>query len=197
MTRADGYRVRLATDDDRGGAVLDGARSVMLDTFYGELGTGYVPRWHRDVVDLEGAYLDTPRQHLVVALDPDGEVVGTTAVRNQGPNHPPHAPWLVERYSGPSVAQIFRVYVRAAHRRRGLARELVAAAVDAVAADGGYDTIYLHSNVTVPGAEAFWRSLAREVHDGRPDGTSVIHFEIDVPVLTGSASAPGSPAARG
>lgn len=176
----EGYVIRVVDDTDRGGGVLDGARSVMLDTFYGDLGCGYVPRWHQDVVDLAGAYLDEPRHHLVVALDDTGEVVGTAAVRAQGPNHPPHAQWLAERYGSPTTAQLFRVYVRAAHRRRGLARAMVASACAAVATTDGYDTIYLHSDVSVPGAEAFWRSVAREVHDGRPDGTRVVHFEIPV-----------------
>lgn len=66
-----------------------------------------------------------------------------------------------------------------------------------MAADGGYHTIYLHSDVSVPGAEAFWLSVAREVHDGRPDGTRVVHFEIPVPALTAASPAPGSPAAHG
>ncbi|MFI9011500.1 GNAT family N-acetyltransferase [Actinosynnema sp. NPDC053489] len=176
--------MRLATHAD-----LPGARSVMLDTFYHEFGHGYRPRWHTDVVDLAGTYLDTPRHALFVAVDGD-EVVGTTAVRAQGPASPPHPPWIAERYSGDGTAQLFRVYVRPGHRRRGLARRLVGAAVGFIAETPGYERIYLHTDTRVPGAEAFWRSMAVEVcdaRDGDPGHHQTVHFEIPVSVPTGPA----------
>lgn len=172
-----GYTVRPATPQD-----VDGARSVMLDTFYGEFGYGYVPRWHRDVVDIEGTYLDDPRHVLFVAVH-DGEVVATTGVRSQGPAHPPHPRRLAERYPSGTTAQLVRVYVRPAHRRRGLARTLVDAARAFVAATPGYERIYLHTNANVEGAEAFWRSVAKEIFDARTTGehgrgVATVHFEI-------------------
>ncbi|BFO16153.1 hypothetical protein SHKM778_25410 [Streptomyces sp. KM77-8] len=122
-----GHTVRPATPAD-----VDGARSVMLDTFYKEFGYGYVPDWHRDVTDLKGTYLDDPRHTLLVAVH-DGEVVATTAVHSRGPAHPPHPRWLAERYPSGTTAQLVRVYVRPEHRRRGLARTLVNGARDFVA----------------------------------------------------------------
>ena len=183
---AGSYEVRLATHAD-----LPGARSVMLDTFYHEFGHGYRPQWHTDVVDLAGTYLETPRHALFVAVD-GNEVVATTAVRAQGPASPPHPAWLAERYSGGTTAQLFRVYVRAEHRRRGLARTLVDAAVRFVAETPGYEQIYLHTDTRVAGAEGFWRSVAVEVcdaRDGDPDRHQTVHFEIPVPVLAGSVEA--------
>ena len=174
------HEVRLATHAD-----LPGARSVMLDTFYREFGHGYRPQWHSDVIDLAGTYLDTPRHALFVAVDGD-EVVGTTAVRAQGPASPPHPAWLAEQYSGDRTAQLFRVYVRAEHRRRGLARQLVDAAVRFIAETPGYEQIYLHTDTRVAGAEAFWRSVAVEVcdaRDGDPERNQTVHFEIPVPAL--------------
>lgn len=177
---AGSYEVRLATHAD-----LPGARSVMLDTFYREFGHGYRPQWHGDVIDLAATYLDTPRHALFVAVDGD-DVVGTTAVRAQGPASPPHPAWIAERYSGDTTAQLFRVYVRAEHRRRGLARALVDTAVRFIADTPGYDQIYLHTDTRVAGAEAFWRSVAVEVcdaRDGDPSRNQTVHFEIPVPVL--------------
>ncbi|MDU0289747.1 GNAT family N-acetyltransferase [Saccharothrix longispora] len=180
MTEHHRYEVRPATHAD-----LPGARSVMLDTFYREFGHGYRPQWHADVVDLAGTYLETPRHALFVAVAGD-EVVGTTAVRAQGPASPPHPAWLAERYAGGTTAQLFRVYVRAEHRRHGLARALVDAATRFVAGTPGYERIYLHTDTRVPGAEPFWRSVAVEVHDARDgDGRTheTVHFEIPLPVL--------------
>ncbi|MFH9617099.1 GNAT family N-acetyltransferase [Streptomyces pratensis] len=176
-TLPDGYVVRPAAPSD-----VDGARNVMLDTFYKEFGYGYVPRWHRDVVDIQGAYLDDPRHLLLVAAH-DGEVVATTGVRSQGPAHPPHPRWLAERYPSGTTAQLVRVYVRPDHRRRGLARALVEAARDFVMDAPGYECIYLHTNVHVEGAESFWRSMAKEVFDARTTGehgpgVATVHFEI-------------------
>ncbi|GGW33421.1 N-acetyltransferase [Streptomyces galilaeus] len=171
------YTVRPATPAD-----VDGARRVMLDTFYNEFGYGYVPRWHPDMVDIEGTYLDDPRHLLLVAVH-EGEVVATTGVRAGGPAHPPHPRWLAERYAGDTTAQLVRVYVRPEHRRRGLARTLVEAACDFIADTPGYERVYLHTNVDIEGAEYFWRSLAKEVFDARATGehgpgVATVHFEI-------------------
>ncbi|MET9518173.1 GNAT family N-acetyltransferase [Streptomyces sp. NPDC002994] len=170
------YVIRHATPED-----VHGARSVMLDTFYREFQYGYVPAWHADVVDIERTYLDDPRHVLFVAVR-DGEVVGTTAVHSRGPAHPPHPQWLAERYPCGRTAQLARVYVRPAHRRHGLARAMVRMACEFAAATPGYERVYLHTNVDVPGAEGFWRSLATEVFDDRTTsedgGFRTVHFEI-------------------
>ncbi|QSB14614.1 GNAT family N-acetyltransferase [Natronosporangium hydrolyticum] len=188
--RVGDYVVRLATPAD-----LHGARKVMLDTFYREFGHGYVADWHHDVIDLAGTYLATPGHALLVAATVpypggDEQVVATAAVRAHGPRHPPHPQWLVERYPDGSTAQLFRVYVHAEHRRRGLARALVRRAVEVVTAQPRYQRLYLHTDARVPGAEAFWRSVATPVWDARDgvaDRPQTIHFEIPLPGRCGPA----------
>ncbi|NYI04182.1 GNAT family N-acetyltransferase [Allostreptomyces psammosilenae] len=171
------YTVRAARPAD-----LDGARSVMLDTFYREFGYGYVPAWHADVMDPRTAYLDHPRHLLVVAVR-DEEVVATTGLSSHGPAHPPHPRWIAERYPSGRTAQLLRVYVRPEHRRRGLAGAMVRYACDFAAATEGYDTVYLHTNVNIEGAEPFWRGVAKEIFDARTTGEhgpgfGTVHFEI-------------------
>jgi GNAT superfamily N-acetyltransferase len=154
----------------------------MLDTVYRDFGTGYVPRWHADVVYPATAYLASPRHTLLVALDPhDATVVATAALDSRGPAHPPNPRHLAERYPSGETAQLRRVYVRPEHRRRGLARRLVDELLAFAAADGGYRAVYLHTDPTVPGAEDFWLSLGKVVHDEREDpdgGNCVVHYEI-------------------
>src|SRR5690349_21533424 len=41
----DAYVVRTASEAD-----VPGARAVMLDTVYRDLRSGYVPRWHADII---------------------------------------------------------------------------------------------------------------------------------------------------
>jgi GNAT superfamily N-acetyltransferase len=153
----------------------------MLDTVYRDFGTGYVPRWHGDIIDPAGAYLLPARHTLLVALDADGQIVATGALDSRGPLHPPNPRHVAERFPSGVTAQLRRIYVRPEHRRRGLARRLVTELLAFAAADGGYRSVYLHTDPQVEGAEAFWRSLGRVVHDEREDadgGQHVMHVEI-------------------
>ncbi|MGW3469699.1 hypothetical protein ACWDKQ_14805 [Saccharopolyspora sp. NPDC000995] len=75
----------------------------MLDTFYEEFGHGYDPRWHADVIGIEHAYLQNPRQALFVAAR-NGEVAATTAVRANGPSGLRHPQWNVDRYPSGATA---------------------------------------------------------------------------------------------
>jgi ribosomal protein S18 acetylase RimI-like enzyme len=171
------YCIRVATPDD-----VDDARAVMLDTVYHVFGTGYVPRWHADIIDPERFYLASPRHTLLVVVDDEDHVVATAALDSRGPAHPPNPRWLAERYPSGETAQLRRVYVRPEHRRRGLARRLVGELLEFAKADGGYRAVYLHTNPDSPDAVALWRSLGKEVCDERQDvpggGSGIAHFEI-------------------
>ncbi|MFJ4838015.1 GNAT family N-acetyltransferase [Streptomyces sp. NPDC088746] len=183
---ADGYVLRTATAQDVGGA-----RAVMLDTVYHDLRSGYVPRWHADIIDLEGAYLRPERCTLLVVVRGD-EVVATGAVRDRGPQAPPNPQWVADRFPSGSTAQLCRIYVRPDHRRHGLARRLVRELGAFAARAGGYTSLYLHTDPAVPGAEPFWRSLAHEVCDERAlpgGGQGIIHFELPMPELQGPSGA--------
>ncbi|NGN70173.1 GNAT family N-acetyltransferase, partial [Streptomyces sp. A7024] len=94
--------------------------------------------------------------------------------------HPPNPRWIAERFPSGDTAQLRRVYVRAEHRRRGLARRLVAELLDFAAGAGGYRAVYLHTDPAVPGAEAFWRSLGKVVCDEGEEAepVRVVHFEV-------------------
>lgn len=168
----------------------------MLDTVYRDFGTGYVPRWHGDIIDPVAAYLVPARHVLLVALDgEDGEVVATAALDSRGPVHPPNPREVAERYPSGATAQLRRVYVRREHRRRGLARRLVAGLLAFAAADGGYRSVYLHTDPAVEGAEGFWRSLGTVVHDEREGvtgGQSIVHFDVPLDAPLG-ALPPASP----
>ncbi len=182
-----GYVLRTATADD-----LGGARAVMLDTVYRDLRSGYVPRWHADIIDPEAAYLRPERCTLLV-VEHRGEIVATGAVRDRGPQAPPNPQWVADRFPSGSTAQLCRIYVRPEHRRHGLARRLVRELGEFVVRAGGYTALYLHTDPAVPGAEPFWRSLAREVCDERTlpgGGQGIVHFELPMPV----PGSPGNPA---
>jgi GNAT superfamily N-acetyltransferase len=182
------YTIRRAVT----GSDLADARRVVLQVAERDLGYGYTPQWHWDLDRMGETYVDNDRQAMLVAVDASGGVVATAAIRIGGPASPPHAAWLADRYADrPTVGQLLRLATLPQHRRRGIARRLVAACVDFVRADGQYKVLCLHTNTKVPGAEAFWRSLpVVEVHDARSDGTDsdprfeTVHFELPLDVLT-------------
>lgn len=161
------YGIRVATTED-----LGEARAVMLDAVYRDFGTGYVPEWHEDVIDLTGFYLAPDRHVLLVAYDEtDGRIVATGALDARGPRQPQ---WLADRYPDGETAQLRRVYVRPEHRRRGLAGRLVDELMDFAARDGGYRSVYLHAYRHSPGALGLWRAVGKEIWEE----DDVVHFEI-------------------
>lgn len=174
-----GFTVRRAQPRD-----LPGARDVLLRVVELDMG-GFNPVNHRDVYDLQGAYLDNPRHGLWVAVDDEaGEVLGTAGIKPGGPSSPPHPRWLADRYDPHTTAQLHRVYIAPEHRRRGIAAALVEAARRFVAAEGNYQVICLHTRASVPGSNAFWRAMpTTEIYDGSGTGGPIesVHFELAMP----------------
>jgi GNAT superfamily N-acetyltransferase len=169
-------------------ADVPAAQWVMRRVLAEDLG-GYRAQWHGDVDDPVGAYVAAERAALFVARPAgggSGSVLGTAAVRPCRLASPPNPGWLAARYSGPGVCELRRVWVPAEARRRGVGARLVRAAARWATTAGGFGTVYLHTDASVPGAEAFWRAMpAREVYDARPDPFHCVHFELDLPVLLG------------
>jgi GNAT superfamily N-acetyltransferase len=165
---------------------LQEAEAVMREVLHTDLG-GYLPQWHHDIDDLEATYLHTPGCVLLVARDVAG-VVGTAAVRPCRLASPPNPDWLARQYNQPDVCQLVRVWVVARARRRGVGRALAERSVAWSVGPGGYRRVYLHTDASVSGAEAFWRSLpTREIYDERPDPFNTVHFEIDADALLRAA----------
>ena len=164
-------------------ADVPGARRIMLDAVYRDLQSGYRPEWHGDIIEIEATYL-TPPRHTLLDAEHAAEIVATAGVRARGPLTPA---WLADRYPDATTAQLSRVYVDPAHRRRGLAGALVERLLTFIAADPGYRDAYLHTDPISPGAEAFWRSRGRLIHDERPGGTGpgTVHFALELPVVRG------------
>jgi len=182
-SRKNGFSIRLARPED-----LADARRVIVDVLDEALG-GYRPDVHWDLDKLEETYLEQPRYALFVATDDTtGTVIGTTAVRPGGPKSPPHPKWVADRYDPVKTAQLYRVYIRRDERRRGAARELVAAARAWVSEEGGFDVIYLHTDPRSPGAERFWRTMPTIVEICDDAELPAIHFELPM------REAPASPA---
>lgn len=173
-TRA-GFTVRPMRPED-----VPAARAIMIRTFEEDFGTGYQPSIHTDVADLAAVYLANPRHAMFVAVDDEtGEIVATAGVRDGAlkPGVSPEA--LVRRYEPDRTAQLVRVYTLPEHRRRGIARALVRAALQFVLADGRYSLVALHTYPHSPGALAFWKSVGTTLVEDDRDGPSrAVFFEM-------------------
>jgi GNAT superfamily N-acetyltransferase len=146
---------------------------------------GYRQRWHHDVDDLAGTYLDRAGWTLFVA-ELDGAFAGTTAVKPGGPASPPSPAWLGRRYATQPTGQLARVWILRQLRRRGVGRALVTAAAQWALGPGGYTVVCLHTDASSLGALDFWRAYpaAVEVFDGRPDPWDTVYFELDATRLS-------------
>ena len=168
------YTIRLAELGD-----LDAARALMIRTFEEDFVYGFRPEFHADVQDLQGVYLDHPRNLLVVAVAPTGEIVGTAGIRSGGLKPEFNPDWLVARYDPARTAQIVRVYTLREWRGCGVARALVMRAVAGVPELGGYDVVALHTDPRSSGAERFWRSMPTTlIYDDRDGPSESLHFEM-------------------
>ena len=174
-TRGNGFAVREIRPED-----VPAARALMIRTFDEDFGTGYVPAYHWDVDDIAGVYITAPRHVLYVAIDDlSGEMIGTGGVRGGALKSEGSPERLVRRYDDLHTAQLVRVYTSREHRRRGVARALVRAALEYILADPEYTLIALHTYRHSPGAVGFWGSIGTTVvtEEQEAEG-SVVFFEI-------------------
>ncbi|MFN8632984.1 MAG: GNAT family N-acetyltransferase [Chloroflexota bacterium] len=163
---------------------IDEARALMIRVIALDYGYDYRANWHEDVDDLQGFYLDHPRQTLLVAIDDGtGQVVGTAGVRVLRITSPPHPAEILARYDRERTAELTRVFVLPEARRRGIGRVLVEAARAWVTDVGELDLIQFHSRTAVE----FWRAMPtteildnRHRVDGGPEDGQV-YFEMSVP----------------
>lgn len=179
MVGTDSVTVRVPRPDE-----LEETRALMIRVIEHDYGYDYQSRWHEDVDDPKGFYLEHPRQTLLVAVDDrTGQIIGTAGVRVLRIAAPPHPAEILERYDRQRTAELTRVFVLPEARRRGIGRALVEAARAWVAEVGGFDLIQFHSRTAV----AFWRAMpTTEVLDnrrqvsGRPEDGQV-YFEMALP----------------
>ena len=170
-----GVRIRELREAD-----VPAARAVMMRSVEEDFQESHNPVIHADIDDLQGWYLDPVGPFMLVAEDTaTGEVVATCGIRAGALKEGLSPQHLVERYRDGRTGQLVRVYVLKEHRRRHIAKALVAAVLDRTRAEGRYDTVALHTYPHSPGALAFWQALGCElVLDDVNGMTRAVFFEL-------------------
>jgi GNAT superfamily N-acetyltransferase len=121
---------------------FDGPEALAL---IGELQQEYVRRYGGpDETPIDPRAFDPPDGAFLV-LEVDGDLAGCAGLRRHDPE----------------VAELKRMYVRTAHRRRGLARVLLAA-VEERARKGGYRRLILETGTEQPEALALYQASGYE-----------------------------------
>ncbi|SCM83318.1 Acetyltransferase (GNAT) family (modular protein) [uncultured Sporomusa sp.] len=108
-------------------------------------------RW--DLANMEEAYTLDPKTALFAALNQDGKVVGTIAIRPYDDRFGK----VKGCYDMTSTAELSRCYIDSSLRRQGIAGRLLAAMED-YCRSVGYSTICLHTHRFLPGGYPFWLS---------------------------------------
>ncbi len=83
---APGFTVREALPED-----VAESCALIRRVLAEDLHVPYNPYYHFDIDYAQAVYLDDPRHTLLVAVDDaSGEIIATAALRNHGPQSPPH-----------------------------------------------------------------------------------------------------------
>ncbi len=152
----------LALLPDSPGESHVAARAFCLDVIKEFYGFDYRQDWH---VDLDSLLLPAPQNHCSASnrgafwtlSDADGALVATAGIRRLG-----WKPLLVsafaERYPEPeAVSSLWRVYVRADQRGRGIGGWLNGLC-EREAAALGFTDMYLHATSDAAATLGFWRA---------------------------------------
>lgn len=107
-----------------------------------EYGYGYVPEYHKDIINLNEYYINPRKNNLFLAKNPENdEIIATIAVRGYDKKFKE----FEGLYNKEDTASIWRLYVDEKYRRLGLATKLFKL-VESFSYLNSYKEIYLHTH---------------------------------------------------
>lgn len=137
-----------------------------------EFGYGYVPEWHQDIVNMESYYINPERNNFFVAYNENCEIIATIGIRAYDKDFPEFR----NIYSKNTTSSIWRLFVDRKYRRCGLASKMFSVA-ETFAKESGYESIYLHTHKTLPGAIEYWTKMGFVVILDSNDELETVHMD--------------------
>ena len=137
-----------------------------------EFGYDYVPKWHQDIIDMEGYYINPERNNFFVAYAETGEIIATIGIRAYDKDFPEFR----HLYSKESTSSIWRLFVDRRCRRCGLASKMFSVAEN-FANQVSYNDIYLHTHKNLDGALKFWTKMGFIVVLDANDELQTVHMD--------------------
>ena len=94
-------------------------RNFLFSQIRSEYGYGYIPSWHKDIVDLNKYYIDCRKNNLFfVENNDDGRIIASMAIRQYDKDFPEFR----DIYSRETTASIWRSFVEKPYRRSAMKR---------------------------------------------------------------------------
>lgn len=167
---------------------INGVQEFLFMMIKKEMGYGYVPKWHQDIMNMEEYYISSERNNFFVAYLETGEIIATIGLRAYDKDFPKFR----HLYSKDTTSSIWRLFVDEKYRRCGLASKMFSIAEN-FAKEEGYDEIYLHTHKTLPGAVEFWTKMGFIVALDSNDELETVHMDkkivgLDINQLTNDFS---------
>ena len=160
------------TDDEK---LLGDVRRFLFKQIKTEFGFDYVPEWHRDIMNLEEFYISPERNNFYVAFNESNDIIATIGLRAYDKDFAEFR----DVYSKDKTASIWRLFVDCNYRRCGLASEMFGICEN-FAVESGFESIYLHTHKTSPGALEFWTKMGFIVALDACNDLQTVHMDKDI-----------------
>ena len=151
---------------------LNNVEKFLFKMIRKEYGYGYIPKFHRDIKNLDKTYLAHERNNFFLAKDYNDNIIGTIAIREYDKDFPE----FKEVYCKKSTASIWRLFVDEKYRRCGIASKLVRK-VENFSKERGYKKLYLHTHKNINGALDFWLSLDYNIRIDTNNSLKTVHMD--------------------
>ena len=139
--------------------MINDVQKFLFSQIKREFGYGYVPEWHQDIVNMESYYINC-------------EIIATIGIRAYDKDFPEFR----GIYSKNTTSSIWRLFVERKYRRCGLASKMFSVA-ETFAKESDYESIYLHTHKTLPGAIEYWTKMGFVVILDSNDELETVHMD--------------------
>ncbi len=151
-------------------------KKFLFDVIKNDFGYGYIPKYHKDIIDMENFYINPKNNIFLLALNTkNGEIVGTAGIRAYDRDFK----LLNGKYDLKSTASFCRVFVNKKWRRKGVASALIHSAEE-FCGKKGYSKVYLHTQKTVKGSLDFWLSNGYKIVSDTENKLGTVHMEKNI-----------------
>ena len=150
-----------------------GIENFLFKIINEEFGYGYVPEYHRDIVNMEKYYIKPDKNAFLLATHKNtGKLIGTIGIRA----YDKHYNLFKGIYDEKKTASIWRVFIDKKYRRNGVGSKLVNSAEE-FCKNKGYKNLYLHTQKTVDGSLDFWLSKGYKITADMKNELGTVHME--------------------
>ena len=152
--------------------MINDVQKFLFSQIKREFGYGYVPEWHQDIVNMESYYIAPEMNNFFVAYNENCEIIATIGIRAYDKDFPEFR----GIYSKNTTSSIWRLFVERKYRRCGLASKMFSVA-ETFAKESCYESIYLHTHKTLPGAIEYWTKMGFVVILDSNDELETVHMD--------------------